>query len=36
MTRAYDEAGRSQPDVVPFNNGGYLFNAVHAHPVKVE
>ena len=35
-TRATDKSGRRQPNTVPFNNGGYLFNAVHAHPVKVE
>lgn len=35
MTRATDENGRTQPDSVPFNYGGYLFNAVHPHKVTV-
>lgn len=36
MTRATDLDGNTQPDTVPFNNGGYLFNMVHPHPVTVE
>lgn len=35
MTRAYDEAGRVQPIRGEFNSGGYLFNVVHPHPVRV-
>jgi len=35
LTRASDKAGRTQPDRVPFNDGGYLFNMVHPHPVHV-
>ena len=35
MTRATDEAGNSQPDTVPFNAKGYLFNMAYPHPVKV-
>jgi hypothetical protein len=33
--RATDTAGRTQPDIVPFNTGGYLFGAVGKHPVLV-
>ena len=36
MTRATDRHGSTQPASVPFNNGGYLFNAVHPHPVIVD
>ena len=36
MTRASDEAGNRQPMTVPFNEGGYLFNMIHPHPVVVE
>jgi DMSO/TMAO reductase YedYZ molybdopterin-dependent catalytic subunit len=35
MTRARDEAGNVQPLSVPFNDGGYVFNMVHPHPVIV-
>lgn len=35
MTRATDALGRTQPDTVPFNDCGYLFNMVHPHPVEV-
>jgi DMSO/TMAO reductase YedYZ molybdopterin-dependent catalytic subunit len=35
MTRTMDENGSTQPDKVPFNSGGYLFNAIHPHPVIV-
>jgi len=35
MTRATDEAGNSQPDSVPFNEKGYLFNQPLPHPVRV-
>ncbi len=33
--RATDAHGRSQPDQVPWNHHGYLFNAVVAHPVQI-
>lgn len=33
--RATDEFGNAQPDQVPWNEKGYLFNAVVGHPVKV-
>ncbi len=33
--RATDERGRTQPDSVPWNHHGYLYNAVIAHPVTV-
>ena len=36
MTRATDRHGKTQPASVPFNDGGYLYNAVHPHPVTVE
>ena len=36
MTRATDRRGTTQPTAVAFNTGGYLFNAVHAHPVSVD
>ena len=35
MTKAVDEAGRTQPETLPFNAGGYLFNMIHPHPVIV-
>jgi DMSO/TMAO reductase YedYZ molybdopterin-dependent catalytic subunit len=35
MARATDKDGTTQPDTVPFNNGGYLFGAVVKHPVTV-
>lgn len=35
MTCATDYNGVSQPRQIPFNTGGYLFNAVHPHPVTV-
>ena len=35
MTRAYDGAGNVQPMRIPFNEEGYLFNAVYKHPIKV-
>ena len=35
MTRATDTAGNTQPDRVPFNEKGYLFNQPVAHPVRV-
>jgi sulfane dehydrogenase subunit SoxC len=34
-TRATDERGTTQPDQVPYNEQGYLFNAVVEHPVTV-
>jgi hypothetical protein len=33
--RARDESGAVQPQDVPFNDGGYLYNAVVAHPIEV-
>lgn len=33
--RATDERGRTQPESVPWNHHGYLYNAVVAHPVAV-
>ena len=33
--RAYDDRGNVQPTSVPFNEQGYLFGAVVAHPVTV-
>ena len=36
MTRATDRHRRTQPASVPFNDGGYLYNAIHPHPVTVE
>lgn len=33
--RATDDRGRTQPDDVPWNHHGYLYNAVIAHPVTV-
>ena len=35
MTRATDAAGNSQPDELPFNEKGYLFNLPLPHPVTV-
>ncbi len=35
MTRATDAAGNSQPDAVPFNEKGYLFNQPVPHPIRV-
>ncbi|WP_370619269.1 sulfite oxidase [Mumia sp. Pv 4-285] len=35
LARATDAAGRTQPDRVPFNDGGYFFSAVVRHPVAV-
>ncbi len=35
VTRATDAAGNTQPDHVPFNEKGYLFNQPVAHPVQV-
>ena len=35
MTRATDAAGNTQPDAVPFNEKGYLFNQPAPHPVRV-
>ena len=35
-TRATDAAGNTQPDHVPFNEKGYLFNQPLPHPVRVE
>ena len=35
MTRATDIAGDTQPDSVPFNEKGYLFNQPVPHPIRV-
>ncbi len=35
MTRASDRAGVAQPNSVPFNTAGYLYNAVYPHPITV-
>jgi hypothetical protein len=35
MARATDVAGRQQPLVTPYNDGGYFFDAVLRHPVTV-
>ena len=35
-TRATDVEGNTQPDRVPFNQKGYLFNQPLPHPVRVE
>ena len=36
MTRATDMNGRKQPATVPFNTGGYLYNAIYPHQVLIE
>ena len=35
ITRATDEAGNTQPDSIPFNEKGYLYNVPIVHPVQV-
>lgn len=35
LTRATDAAGNTQPDEVPFNKQGYLFNQPVPHPITV-
>ncbi|MXX18084.1 MAG: sulfite oxidase [Dehalococcoidia bacterium] len=35
MTRATDASGATQPDTVPFNRKGYLFNQPVPHPIRV-
>ena len=35
MTRATDAAGNTQPDEIPFNEKGYLFNQPVPHPIQV-
>ncbi len=35
MTRATDSEGNAQPDAVPFNEKGYLFNQPVPHPIRV-
>lgn len=35
MTRATDAFGTSQPETVPFNRKGYLFNQPVPHPIRV-
>ncbi len=35
LARATDRAGRTQPDVTPYNAAGYFFDAVVRHPVTV-
>jgi hypothetical protein len=34
-SRATDERGNIQPDHVPYNEQGYLYNAVVSHPVVI-
>lgn len=34
-SRATDEKGNTQPTIVPFNEQGYLYNAVIGHPITV-
>jgi DMSO/TMAO reductase YedYZ molybdopterin-dependent catalytic subunit len=36
LARATDRSGATQPDTVPFNTGGYLFEAVVRHSVLVQ
>ena len=36
MTRATDASGATQPMTIPSNLGGYVFNAVHPHPITVD
>jgi hypothetical protein len=33
--KATDSAGNIQPETVPFNEQGYVYGAVVAHPVTV-
>ena len=33
---AHDDAGNTQPDAVPLNGKGYLFNQLLPHPIHVE
>ena len=35
MTRATDTEGNTQPDSVPYNTKGYLFNQPLPHPIRV-
>lgn len=35
MTRATDSEGHTQPDSIPFNEKGYLFNQPLPHPISV-
>ena len=35
ITRATDESGNTQPDSIPFNEKGYLYNVPIVHPVQV-
>lgn len=35
VTRATDEAGNTQPDAIPYNEKGYLYNVPLIHPVQV-
>ena len=35
MTRATDSEGNTQPDEIPFNQKGYLFNQPVPHPIRV-
>lgn len=35
MTRAFDIEGNTQPDSVPFNEKGYIFNQPLPHPISV-
>ncbi len=35
LARATDDKGNTQPTTVPFNEKGYMYNAVVSHPVRV-
>ena len=35
MTRATDRTGATQPESVPWNRKGYLFNQPLPHPIRV-
>ena len=35
VTRAFDEEGNTQPETIPFNEKGYLYNVPLEHPVQV-
>ncbi len=35
MTRATDVVGNTQPNKVPYNEMGYLFNEPVPHPISV-
>jgi len=35
MTRAIDEKGNMQPETIPYNQKGYLFNMPLPHPIRI-